>query len=122
MELATFLESHPSVKKLHWSYSEPFGGNYRKLAGDEKPGCALAFELVGGIESFYDKIRILKSPSFGTKFSLLCPYVHLAHYDLMQNNQGRNLLASAGLSPELIRVSVGEEEVQEIISVFSEAL
>lgn len=122
MELATFLESHPSVKKLHWSYSEPFGDNYRKLAGDEKPGCALAFELEGEIESFYDKIRILKSPSFGTKFSLLCPYVHLAHYDLMQNNQGRNLLASAGLSPELIRVSVGEEEVQEIISVFSEAL
>jgi cystathionine beta-lyase/cystathionine gamma-synthase len=40
----------------------------------------------------------------------------------MQNNQGRNLLASAGLSPGLIRVSVGEEEVQEIISVFSEAL
>ena len=122
MELATYLESHPSIKKVHWSYSEPFQSNYRKLAGDEKPGCALAFELKYGMESFYNKIRILKSPSFGTKFSLLCPYVHLAHYDLMQNKQGRNLLASAGLSPELIRVSVGEEEVQEIISVFSEAL
>jgi cystathionine gamma-synthase len=122
MELATFLKSHPAVKKLHWSYAEPFGANYRKLAGDGKPGCALAFELNGAIEPFYDKIRILKSPSFGTKFSLLCPYVQLAHYDLIQNNQGRNILASAGLSPELIRVSAGEEEVQEIISVFSEAL
>ena len=122
MELAMFLQSHPSVKKLHWSYSEPFGVNYRKLAGDEKPGCALAFELRAGMESFYEKIRILKSPSFGTKFSIICPYVHLAHYELMQNKRGRNLLASAGLSSELIRVSVGEEEVQEIISVFSEAL
>ncbi len=122
MALATFLESHSAVKKVHWSYAEPFGANYRNLAGDGKPGCALAFELNGAIEPFYDKIRILKSPSFGTKFSLLCPYVQLAHYDLTQNNQGRNILASAGLSPDLIRVSVGEEQAQEIISVFSEAL
>ena len=122
MELATFLESHPAIKKLHWSYSEPFGAKYRKLAGEEKPGCSLAVELKGEIEPFYDKIRILKSPSFGTKFSLLCPYVQLAHYELIQTKEGRNILASAGLSPDLIRVSVGEEEVQEIISVFNEAL
>ncbi|MFP6886867.1 MAG: PLP-dependent transferase, partial [Opitutales bacterium] len=122
MQLAAFLERHPSVKKLHWVYSEPFRENYEKLAGTANPGCMLAFETKGSVEMFYDKVRMLKSPSFGTKFSLLCPYVYLAHYDLLQNEAGLERLAEAGLEPDLIRVSVGMEDSDEIIAVFNEAL
>tara|TARA_B100000959_G_scaffold229685_1_gene245425 strand:+ start:66 stop:716 length:651 start_codon:yes stop_codon:yes gene_type:complete len=122
MRLAAFLERHPSVKKLHWAYSEPFRANYEKLAGAGKPGCMLTFEAEGPIDIFYDKARMLKSPSFGTKFSLLCPYVYLAHYDLVQDESGLTTLAEAGLEPKLIRVSVGMEDPDEIIAVFEEAL
>ena len=35
---------------------------------------------------------MLKSPSFGTEFSLCCPYVYLAHYNLMKSKSGNALL------------------------------
>ena len=122
MRLAEFLGGHPAVKKLHWAYSEPFRANYEKLAGAERPGCVLAFETKVPIKEFYDKVRLLKSPSFGTKFSMLCPYVYLAHYEMLQDETGLKTLAKAGLEPELIRVSVGIEPADEIIDVFKEAL
>lgn len=122
MQLAAFLERHPSVKKIHWAYSEPFRANYEKLAGEGNPGCMLAFETKGPVNMFYDRVRMLKSPSFGTKFSLLCPYVYLAHYDLLQDEAGLAKVTEAGLVPELIRVSVGIEDPEEIIAVFNEAL
>lgn len=122
LRLAAFLEEHPKVKKLHWAYSEPFRANYEKLAGTEKPGCMLSFELKEPIECFYDKIEMLKSPSFGTTFSLLCPYVYLAHYDLIQDEAGLATLAEAGLAPELVRVSLGAEPPEQILSTFEEAL
>lgn len=122
LRLAAFLESHPKVKKLHWAYSEPFRANYENLAGAGKPGCMLSFELKEPVERFYDKIEILKSPSFGTTFSLLCPYVYLAHYDLIQDEAGLTTLAEAGLAPELVRVSLGAEPAEEILAAFEEAL
>ena len=121
-KLAQFLASHPAVSKVHWAYSEPFRKNYEQLAGSERPGCMLAFETKGPIKGFYDKVRLLKSPSFGTKFTLLCPYVYLAHYEDLQHEEGLKELAEAGLEPELIRVSVGMEPPDQIIEVFEEAL
>ena len=109
-EIVEFLLSHPKIKKVYWAYQNSTGTNYRKIAGDGKPGCVVSFEIKGDFRKFYDNLELLKSPSFGTEFSLCCPYIYLAHYDLITSETGRDKLEKAGLSPNLLRLSVGLEE------------
>jgi cystathionine gamma-synthase len=65
---------------------------------------------------------MLKSPSFGTEFSLCCPYVYLAHYNLIKSKKGQNSLNKAGISPQLCRLSVGLENPNEIIKTLQISL
>jgi cystathionine gamma-synthase len=64
----------------------------------------------------------MKGPSFGTEFTLVCPFMYLAHYELVTTDEGRNFLRSIGIDPDLIRISVGTEPIADIIEVFEEAL
>ena len=48
--------------------------------------------------------------------------MYLAHYDLVTTAPGRAFLASVGLDPELIRISIGAEDYASIEAVFAEAL
>ena len=50
----------------------------------------------GDFRKFYDNLELLKSPSFGTEFSLCCPYIYLAHYDLITSETGRDKLEKLG--------------------------
>ncbi len=117
-----FLNSHPLIQKVYWAYQDDFFKTFQKMAGDGKAGCVVSFEVKGNFESFYNQLRMLKSPSFGTEFSLCCPYVYLAHYDLIQSTKGLKTLKEAGISPSLCRLSVGKEEPEEIIECLREAL
>ena len=65
---------------------------------------------------------MLKSPSFGTEFSICCPYIYLAHYDKLSTKEGRQELENADLRPELCRLSVGLEDPDEIKSAIAEGL
>ena len=65
---------------------------------------------------------MLKSPSFGTEFSICCPYVYLAHYGLTQSKEGLKLLADAGINPNLCRLSVGLEDADAIKETLNSAL
>ena len=122
LEVAEFLQNHPKVKHLHWAYQNKYAKNYEKFAGANRPGCNLSFEVSGNFEEFYNRLQMLKSPSFGTEFSNCCPYVYLAHYPLTKTHKGRELLDQAGLSPHLLRLSVGLEPVEEIVQCIDRAL
>ena len=122
IEIVEYLRYHKKIKNLYWAYQQETGGNYRKIAGDKNPGCVLSFEVNGGFPEFYNSLKMLKSPSFGTEFTLCCPYVYLAHYNLVASNSGKKELSLAGLSPELCRLSVGMEPVDEIKQTLDEAL
>jgi cystathionine gamma-synthase len=76
----------------------------------------------GSFVDFYDELSMLKSPSFGTEFTLCCPYVYLAHYDMIKSKEGRMNLQQAKLPPELLRLSVGLEDPVEIKEVLGRAL
>jgi cystathionine gamma-synthase len=122
MEVANFLEGHPRVTQVHWAYQENYRENYEKVAGKNSPGCNLSFELEEDFETFYNRLEMLKSPSFGTEFSNCCPYVYLAHYSMIQSESGRSKLSGAGISPNLLRLSVGLEPVDQIIGTLKKAL
>ena len=96
--------------------------HFRQRAGEDKPGCVISFELKGNFESFYNSLSMLKSPSFGTEFSICCPYVYLAHYRMIKTEKGRYALKKAGISPQLCRLSVGLEETDDIIQTLQDAL
>lgn len=122
IKIVDFLESHEKVGAVHWAYQSANQGAFQKLAGDDHPGCVASFELKGSFEAFYDRLEMLKSPSFGTQFSLCCPYVYLAHYKLMKSDNGLKTLAEAGLSPNLLRLSVGTENPDQITEALKDAL
>ena len=113
-EIVTFLKSHPKIKNVFWAYQDSTSSNYSSIAGENKPGCIVSFEINGCFRDFYDNLELLKSPSFGTEFSLCCPYVYLAHFNLINDKTGKEKLRHAGLSPELLRLSVGLESPNEI--------
>jgi cystathionine gamma-synthase len=122
MQVAEFLLDHPKIKNLYWAYQKENDENYEKLAGSQLPGCNLSFEIDGNFEEFFNRLQMLKSPSFGTEFSNCCPYVYLAHYPLIKSENGMNILRQAGLSPHLLRLSVGLEPVSLIIESIEKAL
>ena len=46
------------------------------------------------------------------------PYVYLALFDLIQTEEGRQQLTEMGLHPDMLRISVGLEPVEDIIASF----
>jgi cystathionine gamma-synthase len=66
--------------------------------------------------AFYDALEISKGPNLGTNFSLVCPYVLLAHYDEL------DWVESLGVSRWLVRVSVGLEDPDDLLARFHRAL
>ena len=97
MEMVEFPFITPKNKKVYLGLSvKTTGENYRKIAGDDKPGCVVSFEIKGRFKDFYNNLDLLKSPSFGTEFSICCPYIYLAHYDLISSKTGREELENAG--------------------------
>ncbi len=65
---------------------------------------------------FYDALRLSKGPSFGTSFSLACPYVLLAHYRELEWAE------DCGVSSHLIRLSCGLEPISSITDALEQAL
>ena len=121
--VAAFLSSHPAVKSVHWALGEPSRAAYLRVA--RSPGATggiVSFTLRGPLERFYDRLRLPKGPSFGMGTTLICPFMYLAHYDLVTTEAGRAELRANGLDPELLRLSVGTEPVDEIIGALAEAL
>ena len=117
LKLKTSLQSHPRIARvLHPADCLNFKGLMRSRGGY---GCLLSFELLGGLSEtrrFYDKLKVCKGPSLGTNFTLVCPYVLLAHYDELE------WAKECGVPAHLIRVSVGLEDSEELWGRFNEAL
>jgi cystathionine gamma-synthase len=118
--LADYLSGHHGVKQVHYAgYSDHFT-EVAKSPGSG--GAMISVELKGDIEPFYDALTAMKGPSFGTDFTLVCPFMFLAHYDMVTSEEGTNFLRSIGIDPNLIRISVGVEPIEDIIRIFESAL
>lgn len=122
-QVAAFLSAHPRVAAVHWAMSPKSAAAYGRIA--RRPGACggvMSFSVKGPMAPVYDRLRLPKGPSFGMASTLLCPFMYLAHYDLVTTAPGRAELAANGLDPDLLRLSVGAEPVGEIIAALSEAL
>jgi len=124
-KVVAFLEKHPAVKEVFWALQPAGRDNYLKLARTpDATGGMITFTLkeAGALEKCYDRLRLPKGPSFGMKTTLICPFMYLAHYDLVTTPAGLAELAASKLDPDLLRLCVGTEPVEEIIGALQEAL
>lgn len=118
LKLVEFLKSHPAISDV-WHPSLTHTSNFdaikRKNGGY---GGLLSITLVNPKKApkVYDALKLSKGPSFGTPFTLVCPYTLLAHYDEI------GWCEDCGVPSNLLRISVGIEPADTIIAAFEEAL
>lgn len=118
LELVGWLVEHPAVSRV-WHPSitnrEHYDAVRRKGGGY---GGLFSFVLKNPKKTpkVYDSLRFCKGPSFGTPFTLVCPYVMLAHYHEL------DWAEACGVPAHLLRVSCGLEPVDSLKAVFEEAL
>ncbi len=117
------IEKNPAIDKVFWAKKDESKKTYEALArSNDAVGGVISFSLRGEMRAFHDKLTLSKGPSFGMKRTLVSPFMYLAHYDLIKSEEGRNLMARAGIDSDLIRMSVGIEPVEKIIDALEYAL
>lgn len=118
LELASWLAEHPAVAQV-WYPSLTTRENYDAIRRQKGGyGGLLSFVLKNSKKTprVYDALKVSKGPSFGTPFTLVCPYVMLAHYPEL------DWAEACGVPPHLLRVSCGLEPTALLKEVFEEAL
>jgi cystathionine beta-lyase/cystathionine gamma-synthase len=119
MELAHFLETHLAVKQVHYPGLPAHEGH--EIAAKQMTGFGgmLSFEVKGqnGI-SFQKRLKLIKpTMSLGGLESICCSPAHTSHRHL--GPEGR---MAEGISEELIRLSVGIEDVEDLKADLEQAL
>ena len=122
LEVARFLEKHPEVTWVNYPGLE--SSPYHKLANKylaSGAGSILTFGIRGGYEAAKKLINSLKLFSFlaniGDAKSLVIHPASTTHQQLSEEEQ-----RAAGVTPELIRLSVGLEDIRDIIEDLDQAL
>ncbi len=121
-KVAAYLDNHPKVDWVNYA-TLPESVYYQacqKITGGKASGI-LSFGINGGLQSgtqFIDALKmILRLVNIGDAKSLACHPASTTHRQLNEDE-----LAAAGVSSDLIRLSVGIENINDIIADISQAL
>lgn len=116
--LYNFLKIQPKVLEIKSVFHEASRENFSRIKkGNLVPGL-LSVVFDKDLAFYYDKLQVAKGPSLGTGFTLAMPYVYLAHYEYLKSESGLNKLNELGINPNLLRISVGVEPIENIIKAF----
>ncbi|MCG0020553.1 O-acetylhomoserine aminocarboxypropyltransferase/cysteine synthase family protein [Vibrio parahaemolyticus] len=122
LKVAEFLEQHDKVSWVSYAglpSSAHFNLAEKYMKG--KPSAILSFGLKDGYEAgvrFYDALKIFKRlVNIGDAKSLACHPASTTHRQLSEAEQKQ-----AGVSPEMIRLSVGIEHIDDILADLEQAL
>ncbi|NRB66328.1 MAG: O-acetylhomoserine aminocarboxypropyltransferase/cysteine synthase [Vibrio sp.] len=122
LKVAEFLNQHDKVSWVSYaglttSEHYPLAEKYMK----GKPSAILSFGLKDGYQAgvrFYDALKIFKRlVNIGDAKSLACHPASTTHRQLSEAEQKQ-----AGVSPEMIRLSVGIEHIDDILADLEQAL
>lgn len=118
LNLVDFLKNHPSIASV-WHPSLVQTSTYdsiKKKNGGYGGLLSIILAQPKKAPKIFDALRLSKGPSFGTAFTLVCPYTLLAHYEELAWTE------DCGVPANLLRISVGLEPVDLIIQAFKDAL
>ncbi len=121
LALAQFLSTHPKVAKIHYPglADHPQHERAAQLFGD-RFGALMGIELVDEVDlfDFLNRLKVLiLATHLGDNRSLVLPMAHTIYYEM-----GAERRALMGISDNFLRVSVGIEDVQDLIDDFMQAL
>ncbi len=121
-KVAEYLRDHPLVEWVNYAgFSDsPLYPMAQKYLGSKR--CSLlTFGVKGGFEAgrkCFDALRLFKRMvNMGDAKSLACHPASTTHRQLTPEEQGK-----AGVTPEMIRLSVGIEHIDDIIADLAQAL
>lgn len=121
-KLAAYLNDHDKVSWVNYAAMDdsPYKATCDKITGGKASGI-LSFGIKGGAEAgaqFIDALQmILRLVNIGDAKSLACHPASTTHRQLNPEE-----LESAGVSADLVRISVGIENIDDIIADVSQAL
>ncbi|GAA4745502.1 trans-sulfuration enzyme family protein [Flavisolibacter ginsenosidimutans] len=121
IQVANFLSQHPAIAKVNYEglASHPEHDIAKKQM--RKPGGMLSFELKEGFEGgkkFMDALQMCtRTVSLGTVDTLLCHPPSMTHFSVPKEQREKY-----GITDGLIRMSVGIENIEDILSDLEQAL
>ncbi|EGL55476.1 O-acetylhomoserine sulfhydrylase [Methylophaga aminisulfidivorans MP] len=122
LKVANYLQQHPKVEWVNYAALEnsPYHEVCQKITKGQASGI-LSFGITGGKEAgarFIDALQmILRLVNIGDAKSLACHPATTTHRQLSPEE-----LATAGVSEDLVRISVGIEHIDDIIADIAQAL
>ena len=123
MALATWLQSQPQVESVSYPglAGDPYHERAKTYCTSRGMGCMLMFTLKGGFDDAVSFINGLELASHlanvGDAKTLVIHPASTTHQQLSEDEQ-----RSAGVTPTMVRVSVGIEHIDDIVADFSQAL
>ena len=118
--LAEYLISHPKVGAVYYPGLPIHPEHHRARALFRAPGALLAFELTqdADVLSVLNRLRlVVLSSNLGDNRTLAIPVAQTIFWEM-----GPARRAEMGIADSLVRVSVGIEDVEDLIADFAQAL
>lgn len=122
LAVAKYLDQHPKVAWVRYAGlpSSPYYQLAQKYTAG-RPSALLSFGLQGGFEAgvrFYDSLQLFKRlVNIGDAKSLAAHPASTTHRQLSKEE-----LASAGVTPDMIRLCIGIEHIDDIVDDIEQAL
>ena len=119
-KVASFLESHPKITKIHYPGTDQ---KYKSIASKQMSGFGGMMSIVldtnlEGVNTFLSNLKIFTlAESLGGVESLIEHPAIMTHASI-----DKNIRDSLGISDSLLRLSVGIEDVEDIIEDLKQAL
>jgi methionine-gamma-lyase len=121
VQVAGFLQSHTAVAKVNYLGLDSHPDRATSLKQMRHPGAMMSFELKGGLEAgkkFIDSLQMcVRAVSLGTCDTLLSHPASMTHFGVPKEKREQY-----GITDGLIRLSVGIEAIEDILTDFEQAL
>jgi O-acetylhomoserine (thiol)-lyase len=115
-----FLDSHDKVKRVYYPGLPSHPQHERAEALFRYPGALFSFELTADVDiwAFMNRLSVIvKSSNLGDNRTLAIPVAHTIYFEM-----GPERRASMGIDDSLIRISVGIEDTEDLLSDLQQAL
>lgn len=119
--VADFLQQHPAIEKVNYTGLPSHPDHDTAIKQMKHPGAMMSFELKGGLTAgkhFIDKLQMcVRAVSLGTVDTLISHPASMSHFGVAREQR-----LEYGITDGLIRMSVGMENVADILNDLDQAL
>lgn len=118
--LAEFCAAHAKIKQVYYPGLPGHPQYERAKQLFARPGAIMSIDLADGVDcfDFLNKLScVISSSNLGDTRTLAIPVAHTIFYEM-----GAERRASMGIGDNLIRLSIGTEDINDLLTDFDQAL